>query len=93
VRALYLAFILMLLAGCGQSFSGDYQDAVGITYSFQKEGRVTVTAFGVERIFAFTREGDTLKIGEEGTRIILNILDDGSLKSEGLTAIHLKPVE
>jgi len=91
VRVIYLAVALLLFAGCGkQDFSGDYQDATGIKYSFN-DGKATVRMFGVEQVTPFTREGSELRIGDpEGGRLIFNILDDGSLKGAGM---HLKKVD
>jgi len=90
VRVIYLTVALLLFAGCGQGFSGDYQDATGIKYSFN-DGKATVSVFGVEQVMPFTREGSELRIGDpEGGRLIFNILDDGSLKGAGM---HLKKVD
>jgi len=96
VRVIYLTVALLLFAGCGQGFSGDYQDAVGVKYSFQNDGKVTIYMLGTERVVSFTREGHVLKIGnpQENATLTLNILDDGSLQGEGLAGIlHLKKIK
>jgi len=96
VRVIYLTLALLLFAGCGQGFSGDYQDAVGVKYSFQNDGKVTIHMLGTERVVSFTRDGNVVKIGnpQESGALTLTILEDGSLKGEGLMAmLHLKKVE
>jgi len=96
LRAIYLTFALLLLNACGQGFSGDYQDTVGVKYSFQNDGKVTIHALGAERVVPFSREGNVLKIGDpqDKVHLTLNILDDGTLQGEGLAGIlHLKKVK
>jgi len=96
MRVIYLSVALLLFSACGQGFSGDYQDAVGVKYSFQSNGKVTVHMLGTERIMPFTRDGNVVKIGnpQESGALTLTILEDGSLKGEGLMAmLHLKKVE
>jgi len=86
----------LLLSGCGQGFSGDYEDAVGIKYSFQNDGKLTIHALGTERKMQFTRDGRVVKIGDPqgGTTLTLNILDDGTLQGEGIAGVmHLKKVQ
>jgi len=93
LRVIGLTLALLMFAGCGQGFSGDYQDAVGVKYSFQNDGKVTIHMLGTERVVPFTREGRVLKIGDSAEKptLTLNILDDGSLQGEGLAGImHLK---
>jgi len=94
IRLICLALAL-LLAACGQGFSGNYEDAAGTQYSFQSDGKVTVRAFGIERTSEFIREGKLIKLGnpKEGA-LTLNILEDGSLKGEGImSAMLLKKTE
>jgi len=95
-RMMYLTFALLLLVGCGQSFSGDYEDAIGAQYSFRNDGQVTIRILGTERVVPFTREGKTLKIGnpQDSVTLTLTILDDGTLHGEGLGGImSLKKVK
>jgi len=85
MRFLSMLLTVLLLAACGQGFSGTYTDELGVQkYTFKNNGKLTISAMGVEQETEFTREGDILRIGKGGpVSMVINIHSDGSLSALG----------
>lgn len=79
-RSILLALALIASA-CSSGLSGTYADSTGITrYTFSSNGTVTLTAMGVESEMDYVVEDGKVKIGSPQGRLIMTIMDDGSLE-------------
>lgn len=75
-----LALVAGLLA-CSSGLVGTYEDPVGLTrYTFQANGKVMMRAMGTEVELAYEKEGDKIKIGPPESRVVLTLMEDGSLQ-------------
>ncbi|MGE8279848.1 MAG: DUF5640 domain-containing protein [Stenotrophomonas sp.] len=87
--------LVMLLAGCSQGLSGTWSDAMGmVSYTFQRDGNVTVEMLGKAQQTTYTREEDSLKVKVPGTQseaVEFKVNADGSL--QGPMGVRLQKQE
>jgi len=95
MRLFFVMLASLLVAACGEGFSGTYKDAAGMqTYSFKNNGKVTISQMGIENTLSFKKDGKTLRLSEDGggATIVLTIQDDNTIT--GLNGIlNIKKVK
>ena len=70
-----------LLVACSPGLQGTYEDALGLTrYTFQTDGKVLIQAMGTEVEMTYEKEGDKVKLGASENRVVLTVLEDGTLQ-------------
>lgn len=80
-RPLATLALAVALVACSSGLVGTYEDPVGLTrYTFQANGKVMMRAMGTEVELAYEKEGDKIKIGPPESRVVLTLMDDGSLQ-------------
>lgn len=81
MKKLLLLTLFIFLSACGSRLSGTYKDATGITsLTFQSGSKVAMTTLGIETELDYSIEDDKVKIGSDKSRLVLTILNDGSLQ-------------
>lgn len=75
------AAVAALLVACSSGLEGTYEDPVGLTrYTFQSNGKVVMTMMGTEVEMTYEKEGDKIKVGTPEGRVVMTLLDDGSIQ-------------
>ncbi len=95
MRKLLIAALVMLLAACSQGPRGTYADAAQLLrYTFEADGKVTVTTMGVVQQASYVREGDTVTVhapGSDAAPVAFTVSEDGALL--GPMGVRLQPVK
>ncbi|MGH8054082.1 MAG: hypothetical protein ACREP4_09175 [Stenotrophomonas sp.] len=95
MRKLLIATLVLLLAACSQGPRGTYSDSAQLLrYTFEADGKATVSAMGQVQQADYVREGDTVTVrvpGSEGAPVVFSVNPDGSLL--GPMGIRLEQVE
>ncbi|MEJ2523774.1 MAG: hypothetical protein P8080_13045, partial [Gammaproteobacteria bacterium] len=68
----------LVLAGCGNGFSGEFQDEMGVTrYEFNDDGRVYMSVMGIEAAGEYELDGKRVVVkGPNGTMVLNREGDD-----------------
>lgn len=87
-----LAF-LFLMQSCSSGIEGTYASGSGMgnySFRFQKNGKVYVSAMGVESEAKYEKDGDKIKImnDQTGGNMILTMTDDNIIQGPMGTALH-----
>lgn len=79
-----IAIMLFGLVGCGNTLNGTYKStgAIGYTFTFNPEGSVTFSAFGVDATGTYTIENGNIIISYELLGTEMNLVK-GQFKKSG----------
>ncbi|WP_269790637.1 hypothetical protein [Stenotrophomonas sp. Iso1] len=95
MRKLLIIALVMLLAACSQGPRGIYSDSAQLLrYTFEDDGKATVSVLGQTQQAQYVREGDTVTVhvpGSEGVPVAFTVNKDGSL--QGPMGVHLEQVK
>lgn len=76
---------LIVLAACGQKFSGKYADKNGmVTYDFKSNGTVVTEGGGLSTEMEYSLEDNKIKIKNPLGTLIVPINKDGSITVMGM---------
>lgn len=95
MRKWLIVALATLLAACSQGPRGTYSDSAQLLrYTFEADGKATVSVLGQVQQARYVREGDTVTVhvpGSEGAPVAFIVNQDGSL--QGPMGLHLEPVK
>lgn len=95
MRKLLVVALVMLLAACSQGPRGTYSDSAQLLrYTFEADGKASVSVLGQVQQARYVREGDTVTVhvpGSEGAAVAFTVNEDGSL--QGPMGMRLEPVK
>lgn len=75
------AAVVAVLVACSSGLEGTYEDPMGLTrYTFQSDGKVLMTMMGTEVEMTYEKEGDKIKVGTPEGRVVMTLLEDGSIQ-------------
>ncbi|WP_180682985.1 hypothetical protein [Tepidicella baoligensis] len=84
IRALVGTLAAVMSAGlvaCSSGLEGSYEDPMGVTrYTFQSNGKVLIRLMGTEVEMTYEKDGDKIKVGTPEGRVVMTLLDDGSIQ-------------
>ncbi|KRG63429.1 hypothetical protein ABB26_12145 [Stenotrophomonas humi] len=88
--------LVTLLAACSQGPRGTYSDSAQLLrYTFEADGKASVSLLGQVQQARYVREGDTVTVhvpGSEGEPVAFTVNEDGSLQGPmGVRLEQMKP--
>ena len=88
MKKVIVACLALGLCACGSNLNGTYSDARGtFCYTFNSDGKVIMSAMGIESETEYRVEDGKVKIGPPHAAQVFTILDDGSI--QGLMGMKL----
>ncbi len=96
MRNLLIVTLVTLLAACSQGPRGTYSDSAQLLrYTFEADGKASVSLLGQVQQARYVREGDTVTVhvpGSEGAPVAFTVNEDGSLQGPmGVRLEQMKP--